>query len=228
MIFKKSKFTFFRIHKEGYSTILFSFLFCSLSLLLVKRSCFLGNLTKLLIYFLLLIIFSFIVFFFRNPRIKNLIDDSVVLSPATGTVVNIGQVLESEYFKNQKILVSVFMSPLDVHVNRNPISGKVNYFKYHQGDYLVAWHDKSSVKNERTTVVVENASGVEILYRQIAGFLARRICYYIKKGDTVKQGDEFGFIKFGSRADIYLPTCSKVDVKVGDKLKAGMSVICKL
>jgi phosphatidylserine decarboxylase len=143
-------------------------------------------------------------------------------------VVVIEEVEEPEYFKGKRKQVSIFMSPLNVHVNFNPISGIVSYFKYHPGKYLVAWHPKSSTENERTTCVVKHENGTEILFRQIAGALAKRICWYVKEGDAVTQGQEFGFIKFGSRIDIYLPLDAEICVNIGDKPVGSETVIAKL
>jgi len=137
-------------------------------------------------------------------------------------------VVENEYLKENRVQISIFMSPLDKHTNRNPVSGVVKYFKYHPGKYLVAWHPKSSQKNERTTMVVELKSGLEIVVRQIAGAVARRIKYYVEEGQEVKQGGEFGFIKFGSRVDVFLPINSKILVKIGDKTRAGKTVLAEL
>jgi phosphatidylserine decarboxylase len=139
-------------------------------------------------------------------------------------VVVIEETYEPEYFQDKRLQVSIFMSPINVHVNRNPVSGEIKYMKYHPGKYLVAWHPKSSTENERTTVVIGNDNG-DILLRQIAGAMARRIRYYIKEGDVVKQNDEFGFIRFGSRVDVFLPVGTKVDVKIGDNVKGGVTVL---
>ncbi len=156
-------------------------------------------------------------------RVQTFGDDKLIC-PADGKVVVIEETTETEYFKDKRLQVSIFMSPLNVHVNRNPMSGVVKYFKYHPGKYLVAWHPKSSTENERTTVVLGNNRG-EILMRQIAGALARRICWYIKEGDNVTQNGEFGFIRFGSRVDIYLPVGTKVDVKIGDVVQGGVTTL---
>ena len=134
---------------------------------------------------------------------------------------------EGEYFKDKRLQVSIFMSPFNVHVNRNPIGGMVKFFKYHPGKYLVAWDPKSSTENERTTVVVENKAGIPVLFRQIAGALARRIVWYVKEGDQVKQGAEFGFIKFGSRVDVFLPLGTQVNVQLGEVVKGGKTVIAE-
>jgi phosphatidylserine decarboxylase len=151
-----------------------------------------------------------------------------VLCPADGKVVVIEKTMEREYLKDVRIQVSVFMSPVNVHINRNPISGVVKYFKYNPGKYLVAWHPKSSTENERTTVVIENKSGVAILFRQIAGAMARRIVWYVKEGDVVDQGEQFGFIKFGSRVDVFLPLESEIKVGIGQVVKGGLTVLAEL
>jgi len=164
--------------------------------------------------------------FFRNPSRKQHLGNWV-LCPADGKVVAIEEIFEDEYYKDKRKLVSVFMSPLNVHINRFSISGKVSYFKYHKGLYLVASHPKSSTENERTTVVVENGTE-SVLLRQIAGYVARRIVTYCKVGDEAKQGGEFGFIKFGSRVDIILPLNADVKVKLGDIVKGGITEVAKL
>jgi len=174
------------------------------------------------------IVFVLVLQFFRNPLIKVINNEKHILAPADGKVVVIEQTTETEYFNAERKQVSIFMSPLNVHVNRNPISGVVKYFKYHAGKYLVAWHPKSSTENERTTLVISPADGPEVLVRQIAGAVARRIKYYIKEGDVVDQGGEFGFIKFGSRVDVFLPLDAKITVNVGDKTRAGKTIIAEL
>jgi phosphatidylserine decarboxylase len=176
----------------------------------------------------LLIVFILILQFFRNPKRNTQIDDAHVVSPVDGKVVVIEEVQESEYFKDKRLQVSVFMSPINVHVTRYPIGGKVLFSKYHPGKYLVAWHPKSSEKNERTTVVVENSKFGKVLYRQIAGFLARRIVNYAKKDQNVVQGNDSGFIKFGSRVDLFLPLGTKLDIKLNQKVRGGETVIAKL
>lgn len=175
------------------------------------------------------IFYLLILQFFRSPRIAINNDENQILAPADGKVVVIEEVGENEYFNgDRKIQISIFMSPLNVHINRNPVSGIVKYFKYHAGQYLVAWHPKSSTDNERTTVVVELHNGMEIMMRQIAGAMARRIKWYIEEGDAIRQGEEFGFIKFGSRVDVYLPLNSTIKVNVGDKTKAGRTILAEL
>ena len=166
--------------------------------------------------------------FFRVPSRHTEINPNHIIAPADGKVVVIEEVEEPEYFKGKRKQVSIFMSPLNVHVNFNPISGIVSYFKYHPDKYLVAWHPKSSTENERTTCVVKHENGTEILFRQIAGALAKRICWYVKEGDQVTQGQEFGFIKFGSRIDIYLPLDAEICVNIGDKPVGSETVIAKL
>ncbi len=166
--------------------------------------------------------------FFRVPKRVTPINPKHVIAPADGKVVVIEETVESEYFKGPRRQVSIFMSPINVHVNFNPISGIVSYFKYHPGKYLVAWHPKSSTENERTTVVVKNEAGTEVLFRQIAGALAKRICWYVKEGDSVTQGNEFGFIKFGSRIDIYLPLEAEICVNLNDKPVGGETIIAVL
>lgn len=166
--------------------------------------------------------------FFRSPIKRVTPDEGIVLCPADGKVVVIEETEETEYFQDRRIQVSIFMSPINVHVNRNPISGIVSYFKYHPGKFLVAWHPKSSTDNERTTVVVKNQSNVEVLFRQIAGAMARRIVWYVKENDAVTQGAEFGFIKFGSRVDLFLPLGTEVTVNIGDKVVGGKTVIAKI
>lgn len=174
-----------------------------------------------------LVLFLFIISFFRIPnRVLNQ-DEQLVIAPADGRVVVIEETVETEYFKDKRLQVSIFMSPANVHVNRNPISGEVKLSQYHSGKYLVAWHPKSSTENERHTVVIGNGRN-EILVRQIAGALARRIVNYLKAGMQVKQNEEMGFIKFGSRVDIYLPIGTKVDVALEQHVKGGQTVIARL
>jgi len=173
------------------------------------------------------ILFLMVLQFFRNPKITLIVAENFVLAPADGKVVAIEEVEEDEYFNSKRTQISIFMSPVNVHVNRSPVSGIVSYFKYHPGKYLVAWHPKSSMENERTTVVVKIGDNLEILFRQIAGAVARRIKCYIREGDAVVQGSEFGFIKFGSRVDILLPTNSTLCVDLGDKTKGGITKIAE-
>lgn len=161
--------------------------------------------------------------FFRIPKREFTFGPNDLLCPADGKVVVIEEVEETEYFKDRRIQVSIFMSPLNVHANYYPLSGIVKYVKYHKGLFLVAWHPKSSTDNERSTVVVEHESGKEVLFRQIAGAVARRICFYAKEGQQATTGGEFGFIKFGSRVDIFLPLGTQLDVKIGEDVKAKLT-----
>ena len=213
-------------HKEG-QTIIFVSLIIVGSLFLVMDFIGIPWLVKTL-QIGLLIVFILILQFFRNPKRNTQIDDAHVVSPVDGKVVVIEEVQESEYFKDKRLQVSVFMSPINVHVTRYPIGGKVLFSKYHPAKYLVAWHPKSSEKNERTTVVVENSKFGKVLYRQIAGFLARRIVNYAKKDQNVVQGNDAGFIKFGSRVDLFLPLGTKLDIKLNQKVRGGETVIAKL
>jgi phosphatidylserine decarboxylase len=174
------------------------------------------------------IFFLIILQFFRNPaRLVPEEDDNIIYAPADGKVVVIEEAEEPEYFKDKRLQVSIFMSPVDVHVNRNPIGGEVKYNAYHPGKYLVAWHPKSSTENERTTMVIDNGS-TEILLRQIAGALAKRIKNYVDVGDMVRQGEDFGFIKFGSRVDLFLPLGTKLEVKLNQKVKGNKTIIGRL
>lgn len=213
-------------HKEG-QTIIFITLIIVGSLFLVMDSIGIPWLVKTLQIGLLLI-FILILQFFRNPKRNTQPDDAHVISPVDGKVVVIEEVQEPEYFKDKRLQVSVFMSPINVHVTRYPIGGKVLFSKYHPGKYLVAWHPKSSELNERTSVVVENSKFGKVLYRQIAGALARRIVNYAKKDQNVIQGSDAGFIKFGSRVDLFLPLGTKLDVKLNQKVRGGETVIAKL
>ncbi|MCW9020859.1 MAG: phosphatidylserine decarboxylase family protein [Flavobacteriales bacterium] len=173
--------------------------------------------------FLIIVILQF----FRSPIRNFAARDKEIISPADGKVVVIEEVMETEYFNEKRLQVSVFMSPINVHLNRYPISGVLKYFKYHSGKYLVAWHPKASTENERTTIVVEDSQGRAVLFRQIAGALAKRIVFFGKENTDVKQTDECGFIKFGSRVDLLLPLDVELNVKLNDKVKGGISTIAK-
>lgn len=175
-----------------------------------------------------IILFLLIVQFFRNPKRNTTLNDKHIISPVDGKVVVIEEVYEKEYFKDKRIQVSVFMSPINVHVTRHPIGGNVTYSKYHPGKFLVAWHPKSSEENERTTVVVKNDRVGEILYRQIAGAMAKRIVNYAEVGSEVVQGSDSGFIKFGSRVDVFLPLGTEVKVEINQKVKGGISVLADI
>lgn len=216
-----------KLHREGYLII-------AVGLLILIGIQFLNFLLWIAIGWLwlfllltvgVLVMAYLIIQFFRIPKILFKGLDNEIISPADGKVVVIEEVEETEYFNDRRIQISIFMSPLNVHANFNPISGIVKYVKYHAGLFLVAWHPKSSTDNERTTFVVEHASGKEVMFRQIAGAVARRICYYIQPGDSVVAGEEYGFIKFGSRIDLLLPLDTKIDVQIGDKVKGRITKI---
>jgi phosphatidylserine decarboxylase len=174
-----------------------------------------------------IIVLLLVLQFFRLPSIEVIKNEKQVLAPADGKVVVIEETEEPEHLKSKRKQVSIFMSPVNVHVNRMPVAGTITYAKYHPGKYLVAWHPKSSTENERTTIAVKMKNGTEILFRQIAGALARRIKWYVKEGQPIEQGDEFGFIKFGSRVDIFLPLNARVTVKIGDVTRGGKTVIAE-
>lgn len=213
------------IHREGY-TILFVLLIVLFALNWAVSYFFpTAVLSHQLVMGASLIFYLIILQFFRNPIFTVEKNDKNIIAPADGKVVVIEETEEPEFFKDRRKQVSIFMSPFNVHVNRMPVGGLIRYFKYHQGKYLVAWHPKSSTENERTTVVAETKNGTQVLFRQIAGALAKRIKWYVKEGDSLGQGDEFGFIKFGSRVDIFLPLNAKVVVKPGEKTKGGRTVI---
>jgi len=212
------------IHREGKATIAITFITLAILNGIIYKfaanccyvSCIFGVIS--------IGLFLFIVSFFRIPNRKLTIDENKIICPADGKVVVIEEITDVEYFKDKRIQVSVFMSPANVHVNRNPISGEVIYNQYHKGKYLVAWHPKSSTENERWSVVVRNNKGT-ILYKQIAGALAKRICNYTKVGDQVKQTEEYGFIKFGSRVDILLPIGTTINVQLNEVVKGGVTVL---
>ena len=206
-----------KIHKEGYK-IIRNFIIISLTILLFFPYFYLS--------FILLSTLLLIVYFFRVPNRKIKTSKNVVFAPCDGKIVQISEVEETEFFKQKKILVSIFMSPLNVHSNHYPIDGNVVYTKYHPGKFLVAWNPKSSTKNERSSVVIENTK-ISVLVRQIAGALARRIVTYSKRNEQVTSGEELGFIKFGSRVDLYLPLSTEINVKLNEKVKAKISIIAK-
>ncbi|WP_185862426.1 phosphatidylserine decarboxylase family protein [Blattabacterium cuenoti] len=215
------------IHKEGITFLLYALIILLLLILfsffLFSRFIFFSILIFLIIHYI------FLIFFFRNPKRnfseKNYKKKEIVISPADGKIVEIQKIFEKEFLKKNCICISIFMSPFNVHVNRFPISGKVIYVKYHTGKYLIAWFKKASLNNERTTIVVETNKKNKVLFRQIAGFIARRIIIYAKKNAIVKKGDEFGFIKFGSRVDVLLPLNSIILIKKGEKVTGGETKI---
>lgn len=214
-------------HKEGYKIILITLLVLSIGIVLV------GNLIpdytiQKLIQIPLLIFALLVLQFFRNPPRVTIKNPNHIIAPVDGKVVAIEEVVENEYFKEKRKQISIFMTPLNVHVTRYPISGMIKYSKYHPGKYLVASHPKSSTENERTTIVVENDSVGKILYRQIAGAVARRIVNYAVEGEVAVQGEDAGFIKFGSRVDIFVPINMKIKVQLGDKVRGGEQVIAEI
>src|SRR5690554_2848070 len=213
-------------HKEGFQIIIIA-LFATIGLSVLTNSFVVNPALRYSILFGLLLILVLILQFFRNPKRDFLLDPDKVLSPVDGKVVVIEEVFEKEYFNEKRLQVSVFMSPLNVHVTRHPINGKVLFSKYHPGKYLVAWHPKASEENERTTVVVENKSYGKVLYRQIAGALAKRIVNYAKVDDTVLQGEDSGFIKFGSRVDLFLPLGTNIKVELNQKVRGGETIIAE-
>ena len=209
-------------HKEGFNIILSTFF--AVALIVISLDYFeVKNAFTIKVFLILMLVF--VLQFFRNPKISVKKNENHILSPVDGKVVIIEEVFEPEYFKDKRLQVSVFMSPINVHVTRYPASGNIIFSKYHPGAYLVAWHPKSSTKNERTTIVIENDNFEKILYRQIAGALARRIVNYAKVGNSAIQGEDAGFIKFGSRVDLFLPIGTKVNVKLNQSVKGGVTVI---
>ncbi len=214
-------------HKEGHKIIFFSLVILVGSLLLIDYFVTLEWLRKGLMLFLLAL-FLLILQFFRNPKRTSQLNDHRALSPVDGKVVVIEEVFEKEFFNEKRIQVSIFMSPLNVHVTRYPVGGNVVFSKYHPGKFLVAWHPKSSEENERTTVVVENSAFGNVMYRQIAGAMAKRIVNYANVNMNVEQGSDSGFIKFGSRVDVFLPLNAKIKVALNDKVKGGQSIIAEM
>ena len=211
-------------HKEGHNIITVSFIVIAL-INLISRNFIENTTINYTVGVISILILVLILQFFRNPKRVAIIDDNLITSPVDGKVVAIEKVYEKEYFKDERIQISIFMSPVNVHVTRFALSGKIKFSKYHPGKYLVAWHPKSSTLNERTTIVVDNPSYGEVLYRQIAGAVARRIVNYAEEGQTVTQGTDAGFIKFGSRVDVFLPVETSVLVKEGQVVKGGVTLI---
>lgn len=214
-------------HKEGHKIILITFIAIIAAFLLVDNFITIAWL-RMLVLLTLLVFLILILQFFRNPKRNTVLDDKQVISPVDGKVVVIEEVFEKEYFNEKRLQVSVFMSPINVHVTRYPISGKVLFSKYHPGKYLVAWHPKASEENERTTIVVENQSYGKVLYRQIAGALAKRIVNYAEVDDKATQGADAGFIKFGSRVDLFLPLDTNIKVALNQKVRGGETVIAEV
>lgn len=214
-----------KIHREGTSTIIIIFLLLSFSIFSVNYF----NPEQTTIHYILYVaslgFFGFILRFFRDPNRPVTPDESILICPADGKVVVIEEVEENEYFKDKRMQVSIFMSPNNVHKNWYPTSGKINYYRHHPGKFLVAWHPKSSELNERTSVVIEQENGTEILVRQIAGAVAQRISCYAKEGSKISQGEELGFIKFGSRVDLFLPIGTKIQVEKNQKVRGCTDII---
>ena len=219
------------LHKEGrhyvlIATLIFALLSVGNFFLFNKE----GLYYQIIFWFLQVVFFLlwfWVLWFFRIPKREFVFGENFIVAPADGKVVVIEETDEPEYFKDRRLQVSIFMSPLNVHVNRSPITGRIKYVKYHAGKYLVAWHPKSSTENERTTVVVGNER-ITLLMRQIAGAMARRIKYYVKEGNTIEQNAEFGFIKFGSRVDVFFPLGTKIEVEIGQAVKGGQTVLAKI
>ncbi len=216
-----------KLHKEG--------------LLIIPAMAIIIGALYLLLYWLLpytliqvplgiaaIIFFGLVIYFFRVPPVATPEQANRVIAPAEGKVVVIENTFEGEHLKDERKQISIFMSPLNVHVNRSPVDGEVSFFKYHKGKYLVAWHPKSSTENERTTISYTTAKGVEVLMRQIAGAVARRIAFYKQEGDEVSAGDEVGFIRFGSRVDVFLPVNAQIHVKIGEKTVGGETILATL
>lgn len=212
-------------HKEGYKIIFISLVSFVAAIILIDE--FTASIPWLRMTLMLVVLFFFVMIlqFFRNPKRTVMLNENHIIAPVDGKVVVIEEVFEAEYFKDKRLQVSIFMSPINVHVTRYAMGGKINFSKYHPGKYLVAWHPKASTENERTTVVIENNTFGEILYRQIAGALAKRIVNYAQEGMQVIQGEDAGFIKFGSRVDLYLPLGTKINVKLNEKAVGGKTII---
>ncbi|HFK5512241.1 TPA: phosphatidylserine decarboxylase family protein [Elizabethkingia anophelis] len=214
-----------KFHKEGKGTLLTVLL----AIIIISGvSIYFLKMWSLLIIIPLLVLYGFVMWFFRNPE-RNILDQvENIIAPVDGKVVMIKKVFEGEVLQQECLQISIFMSPLNVHVCRYPVTGEVTYKKYHKGKYLVAWHEKSSELNERTTMAVKTLTGTNVVFRQIAGYVARRIVFYPEVGDSAKAGHEYGFIKFGSRMDVFLPLDTEVICKIGDITKGGIDVIAKL
>ena len=211
-------------HKEGHPSILIT-LFVVVALFLGAEHITSNQMIQYIIYAVALFLLVIILQFFRNPKRYTAQNENHIIAPVDGKVVVIEEVFEKEYFKDKRLQVSIFMSPINVHVTRYALSGLVKFSKYHPGKFLVAWHPKASEENERTTIVVENETFGDVLYRQIAGALAKRIVNYAKEGTQVVQGTDAGFIKFGSRVDLFLPLDTKLDIKLNDVVKGGETIV---
>jgi phosphatidylserine decarboxylase len=214
-----------KFHKEGWPSLFLALLFSAIIIFIAHYFFPVSELAHWFAYIISAFVVIIIVQFFRHPTREFSPADHLIVAPADGKVVVIEETTENEYFRDKRLQVSIFMSPVNVHVNRYPIGGHVTFFKYHPGKFLAAWEPKSSTDNERTTVVIRHNNGTEILFRQIAGALARRIVWYCKEGDTAHQGGEMGFIKFGSRVDLFLPIGTKLKVKVGDVVRGPLTAL---
>ena len=216
------------IHKEGRMPILLLLLVFGGIYLFLENIWPVNRLVTTVFLLIFIFLIGFFLQFFRNPKRYSNTAENELIAPADGKVVIIEKVLETEYFEDERMQVSIFMSPINVHVNRFPLNGIVRYSKYHKGKFLVAWNPKSSLLNERTTVVVEPKEHEAILYRQIAGALARRIINYAKEGMIAKKGSDSGFIRFGSRVDLLLPLESEILVNIGDIMKGGETIVARV
>jgi phosphatidylserine decarboxylase len=216
------------IHKEGYKILIFGFLILLVLNIIVNIIWAEAELVRWAFIICSLMLYIFLLFFFRLPARSLETDPGLVYAPADGKVVVIEETIENEYFKDKRLQVSIFMSPFNMHSNRYPVSGLVKYVCYHPGQNMVAWHPKSSELNERSTIVIETKEGIEIMIRQIAGALARRIVTYSKENQNVLQGGELGFIKFGSRVDIFLPIGTEVEIPILQQVKANKTIIAKI
>jgi phosphatidylserine decarboxylase len=216
-----------KIHRQGHKIIFI--IFCVYSIILFIVFNYIKNpVVSSVISILLVFSFLFVIWFFRAPKRAFRNDENLVYAPADGKVVAVEEITEEEYFKDTRIQISIFMSPLNVHVNYYPVSGTIEYIKYHKGKYLVAWHPKSSTLNERATIVIKSVNNKIIMVRQIAGAVARRILTNAVEGESVKQGDELGFIRFGSRVDLVLPAGTKILTSINNKVKGKKTVIAEI
>jgi phosphatidylserine decarboxylase len=216
------------IHKEGYKILIFGFIVLLIVNLLAAFIWPGNTLLKFAVLIASFLLYIFLLFFFRFPARHLDPDPGLIYAPADGKVVVIEETIEKEYFKDTRLQISIFMSPFNMHSNRYPVSGRIKYVKYHSGNYMVAWHPKSSELNERSSIVIETENGAEILVRQIAGAVARRIVTYAREGEYVTQGGELGFIKFGSRVDVFLPVGTEVEIPILQQVKANKSIIAKI
>lgn len=214
-----------KFHKEGWPSLIIVLVFSAIIIFIARHFFPEFAIAQWFAYALSGFLTITILQFFRDPKRTFTLGDNLIIAPADGKVVVIEETTEHEYFKDKRLQVSIFMSPVNVHINRYPISGVVSFFKYHPGKFLAAWEPKSSTDNERTTVVVKHTKGTEILFRQIAGALARRIVWYCKEGDKAEQCGQMGFIKFGSRVDLFLPVGTKLNVKIGDVVKGSQTIL---